>query len=164
MQHICLCISWYEQPIYLCTSSADYMAVYIKCRLYGSVHQVQTMCLCTLSAVYMSVYIKVSLIMCTSISVAYMSVYIKCSLYVCVHQEQPMFLCTSRAAYVSVYIKFSLCVYIKCSLYMSVYTKCSLYVCVRRPNVFDVGPTLYKCYTNVLCLLGCQCRPISKAA
>ena len=26
----------------------------------------------------------------------------------------------------------------------------------RRPNVFDVGPTLYKCYTNVLCLLGCE--------
>ena len=24
----------------------------------------------------------------------------------------------------------------------------------RRPNVFDVGPTLYKYYTNVLCLLG----------
>ena len=24
----------------------------------------------------------------------------------------------------------------------------------RRPNVFDVGPTLYKCYTDVLCLLG----------
>ena len=24
----------------------------------------------------------------------------------------------------------------------------------RRPNVEDVGPTLYKCYTNVLCLLG----------
>ena len=24
----------------------------------------------------------------------------------------------------------------------------------RRPNVFDVGPTLCKCYTNVLCLLG----------
>ena len=23
----------------------------------------------------------------------------------------------------------------------------------RRPNVYDVGPTLYKCYTNVLCLL-----------
>ena len=23
----------------------------------------------------------------------------------------------------------------------------------RRPNVFDVGPTLYKCYRNVLCLL-----------
>ena len=22
------------------------------------------------------------------------------------------------------------------------------------PNVFDVGPALYKCYTNVLCLLG----------
>ena len=25
----------------------------------------------------------------------------------------------------------------------------------RRPTVFDVGPTLYECYTNVLCLLGC---------
>ena len=24
----------------------------------------------------------------------------------------------------------------------------------RRPNVFDVGATLHKCYTNVLCLLG----------
>ena len=24
----------------------------------------------------------------------------------------------------------------------------------RRPNVFDAGPTLYKCYTNVLRLLG----------
>ena len=24
----------------------------------------------------------------------------------------------------------------------------------RRPNVFDVGPTLYKCYTNVLYFLG----------
>ena len=24
----------------------------------------------------------------------------------------------------------------------------------RRPSVFDVGQTLYKCYTNVLCLLG----------
>ena len=24
----------------------------------------------------------------------------------------------------------------------------------RRSNVFDVGPTLHKCYTNVLCLLG----------
>ena len=24
-----------------------------------------------------------------------------------------------------------------------------------RPNVFDVGPTLYECYTNILCLLGC---------
>ena len=23
----------------------------------------------------------------------------------------------------------------------------------RRPNLFDVGPPLYKCYTNVLCLL-----------
>ena len=25
---------------------------------------------------------------------------------------------------------------------------------VERPSVFDVGPTLHKCYTNVLCLLG----------
>ena len=24
----------------------------------------------------------------------------------------------------------------------------------RRPNLFDVGPTLIKCHTNVLCLLG----------
>ena len=24
----------------------------------------------------------------------------------------------------------------------------------RRPNVFDVDPTLYKCYVNILCLLG----------
>ena len=24
----------------------------------------------------------------------------------------------------------------------------------RRPSVLDAGPTLYKCYTNVLCLLG----------
>ena len=24
----------------------------------------------------------------------------------------------------------------------------------RRPNIFDVGPKLHKCYTNVLCLLG----------
>ena len=24
----------------------------------------------------------------------------------------------------------------------------------RRPNVFDAGQTLYKCYTNVLRLLG----------
>ena len=26
----------------------------------------------------------------------------------------------------------------------------------RWPNVFDVGPTLYKCYTNVLCLQHAQ--------
>ena len=30
----------------------------------------------------------------------------------------------------------------------------------RRPSVFDVGPTLYKCYTNVLCLLVCH-SPLS---
>ena len=28
----------------------------------------------------------------------------------------------------------------------------------RRPNVFDVGPALYKCYTNVLCSLGFPIR------
>ena len=37
--------------------------------------------------------------------------------------------------------------------------RCSVqHICItfiqRRPNVFDVGPTLYKRYTNVLCLLG----------
>ena len=31
----------------------------------------------------------------------------------------------------------------------------------HRPNVFDVGPTLYKCYTNVVCLLRCQLLTIS---
>ena len=28
----------------------------------------------------------------------------------------------------------------------------------RRPSVFDAGPTLYKRYTNVLCLLGGRCN------
>ena len=28
----------------------------------------------------------------------------------------------------------------------------------RRPNVFDVGPALYKCYTNVFCLLDRACH------
>ena len=32
----------------------------------------------------------------------------------------------------------------------------------RRPNVFDVGPTLYKCYTNVSCLLVCNNNAIHK--
>ena len=27
-------------------------------------------------------------------------------------------------------------------------------LCLCQPNVFDAGPTLYKCYTNVLCLFG----------
>ena len=31
-------------------------------------------------------------------------------------------------------------------------------------NVFDVGPTLYKCYTNVLCLLGRDSRSCSRAS
>ena len=26
----------------------------------------------------------------------------------------------------------------------------------RWPNFYDAGSTLYKCYTNYLCLLGCQ--------
>ena len=38
-----------------------------------------------------------------------------------------------------------------------VYTQQAQNICItftqRRPNVFDVGPTLCKCYTNVLCLL-----------
>ena len=29
----------------------------------------------------------------------------------------------------------------------------------RQPNVSDVGPTLYKSYTNVLCLLGTARSP-----
>ena len=36
-------------------------------------------------------------------------------------------------------------------------TKQTQNICIafiqRRPNVFDVDPTLYKCHTNVLCLL-----------
>ena len=31
----------------------------------------------------------------------------------------------------------------------------------RRPNVFDVWPALYKCYANVLCLLGITALQIS---
>ena len=38
------------------------------------------------------------------------------------------------------------------------YTQQTHNICItfvqRRTNVFDVGPTLFKCYTNVLCLLG----------
>ena len=30
-------------------------------------------------------------------------------------------------------------------------TNCITFV-QRRANVFDVGPTLYKCYTNIFCL------------
>ena len=40
------------------------------------------------------------------------------------------------------------------------FMSCSQNICIifiqRRLNVFDVGPTLYKCYTNILCLLGCR--------
>ena len=32
-----------------------------------------------------------------------------------------------------------------------------MHICITfvqcQPNIFDVGPTLYKCYTNILCLL-----------
>ena len=34
----------------------------------------------------------------------------------------------------------------------------------RRPNVFDAGPTLYDCYTNILCLLGKQRGVLSRFA
>ena len=41
------------------------------------------------------------------------------------------------------------------------YTQQTLNICItfvqRRPNVFDVGPTWYKCYRHIRCLLG---RPI----
>ena len=33
---------------------------------------------------------------------------------------------------------------------------------LTQPNVFDVGPTLYKCYRNDLCLVGmCTCRVLA---
>ena len=25
------------------------------------------------------------------------------------------------------------------------------HICTTRPNIFNVGPTTYKCYTNILC-------------
>ena len=33
----------------------------------------------------------------------------------------------------------------------------------RRPNVFDVGPTLYKCYTNVSCSLAVFTGSVAQA-
>ena len=40
-------------------------------------------------------------------------------------------------------------------MYLAVPTQQTQDLCItfvqRRPNVFDVGPALYKCYTNVLC-------------
>ena len=36
---------------------------------------------------------------------------------------------------------------------MSIQNICITFI-QRLPNVIDVGPTLYKCYTNVSCLLG----------
>ena len=49
-------------------------------------------------------------------------------------------------------------------LYMiTVTTQQTQNICIifvqRRTNVFDVGPTLYICYTNVLCLLGSGLKP-----
>ena len=32
----------------------------------------------------------------------------------------------------------------------------------RRPNVHDVGPTLYECYTHVLCLRGMHTDGVRK--
>ena len=43
-------------------------------------------------------------------------------------------------------------VYVVWVLIQQTQTICIIFV-QRRPNVVDVGPTLYKCYTNVLCLL-----------
>ena len=43
-------------------------------------------------------------------------------------------------------------------------TKHLLTFAQRQPNVFDVGPTLYKCYTNVLCLLGGGYRSLPREA
>ena len=41
------------------------------------------------------------------------------------------------------------------------YSQKAQHICIafkqRRPNVVDVGPALYKYYTNVLCLLGYAC-------
>ena len=37
---------------------------------------------------------------------------------------------------------------------LQTHTKNCITLKQRRPNVFDVGPALYKYYTNVLCLLG----------
>ena len=42
-----------------------------------------------------------------------------------------------------------------CNQYQTQQTQNICITVVQRwPNVFDFGPTLYKCYTNVLCLLG----------
>ena len=46
----------------------------------------------------------------------------------------------------------------KCTFYHRRTTLQTQNICLtfvqRRPNVFDVGPTLYKCHTHILCLLG----------
>ena len=42
------------------------------------------------------------------------------------------------------------------SIHILVNTKYLFHMYTRRSNVFDVVPTLYKCCTNVLCLLGLQ--------
>ena len=45
---------------------------------------------------------------------------------------------------------------------LTIHTQQTQSMCIpfvqRRPNVFDVVPTLYKCYTNVLCLPGGRLR------
>ena len=44
----------------------------------------------------------------------------------------------------------------------TILSHCAQNICItfiqRWTNVEDVGPTLYKCYANVLCLLGCLTR------
>ena len=47
-------------------------------------------------------------------------------------------------------------VFASCAIYLSANTNICITFIQRRPNVFDVGPTSHKCYTNVLCLLGCR--------
>ena len=48
-----------------------------------------------------------------------------------------------------------------CTLFQQTQNICITFV-QCRPNVSDVGPTLYKCDTNVLCFLGCNYFPANK--
>ena len=56
------------------------------------------------------------------------------------------------------YFTFNIIIYYDPHNYSSMNTQQTQNICItfvqRRPNVYDVGPTLYKSYTNVLCLLG----------
>ena len=48
--------------------------------------------------------------------------------------------------------------YASCTLLVLVTPQQTQNICIRfiqnRPNVFDVGPALYECWKNYLCLLG----------